>query len=309
MNLLKNKLVYIITVLLIHANFLQAQELRCNIIVNKDQLAASSTGGTLNTALFDDMKSQISDFMNNRKWTGLTFAPQERINCNIVINLKTVSPTSVTAIAQIQASRPVYGASYESVIINFIDANFDFDYVQSQPIDYSDNNYTNNLSSLLAFYSYIILAYDSDSFAKLGGTPFLDKAQTVLNNASGAASFIGWRSTDGVNSRGSLLENLISPQLLPVRESLYTYHRIALDDMQKDPEKARKVFMDIFQIWKKINVLKPGTILLRSLLQAKDSELIGIFSEASQADKQQVFDILKELDPTDIDKFQKGWKL
>lgn len=308
MNLLKNKLIYIIALSLLQLHVLHAQELRCNVIINKDQLSASSTGGIINAALIDDMKSTITDFINNKKWTSLTFSPQERINCNIVINLKEVTPNSVTAIAQIQASRPVYGATYESVTVNFIDANFDYEYVQSQPINYNDNSYTDNLSALLAFYAYTILTYDFDSFSKLGGTPFLDKAQTVVNNAS-SSSFKGWRTNDGVNSRGSLIDNLISPQLLPIRESLYTYHRLALDDMQKDPEKARKEIIGIFEIWKKVNQLKPGTILVRSLLQAKDNELIGIFSEASQADKQKVFDILKELDPTSIEKFQKGFKL
>lgn len=305
---MKNKLAYIFTLLFLHAAFLQAQELRCNVIINKDQLSASSTGGTINAALLDDMKTQISDFMNNRKWTGLTFAPQERINCNILINLKEVTPNSVTAIGQIQASRPVYGASYESVTMNFIDANFDFDYVQSQPIDYSDNNYANNLSSLLAFYAYTILMFDSDSFAKLGGTPFLDRAQMVLNNAS-SSPFKGWRTTDGINSRSALIDNLISPQMLPIREGLYPYHRLALDDMQKDPEKARKEILTVLEAWKKVNQIKPGGILLRSILQAKDNELIGIYSEASQEEKQKVFDILRELDPTSIEKFQKGFKL
>ncbi len=309
MNQLKNKILYIIAIVLLHVNVLQAQELKCNVIVNKDQLSASSTGGIINTALIDDMKLQITDFMNTRKWTTHTYSPQERINCNILINLKEVTPNSVTAIAQIQASRPVYGATYESVTLNYIDANFDFDYVQSQPIDYSDNNYTNNLSSLLAFYAYLVLTYDYDTFSKLGGTPFLDKAQQIVNNAS-SSSFKGWRTTDGINSRSALIDNLISPQMMPIRESLYTYYRLDLDDMQKDAEKARKDIMtNILPTWKKVHQLKPGTILVRSLLQAKDNELIGIFSEASPEDKQKVFDILKELDPTSTEKFQKGLKL
>jgi hypothetical protein len=308
-NQLKNKILYIIAIVLLHVNVLQAQELKCNVIVNKDQLSASSTGGIINTALIDDMKLQITDFMNTRKWTTHTYSPQERINCNILINLKEVTPNSVTAIAQIQASRPVYGATYESVTLNYIDANFDFDYVQSQPIDYSDNNYTNNLSSLLAFYAYLVLTYDYDTFSKLGGTPFLDKAQQIVNNAS-SSSFKGWRTTDGINSRSALIDNLISPQMMPIRESLYTYYRLDLDDMQKDAEKARKDIMtNILPTWKKVHQLKPGTILVRSLLQAKDNELIGIFSEASPEDKQKVFDILKELDPTSTEKFQKGLKL
>ncbi len=304
-----NSIKYIVVFIL--ATFtVRAQEFKCILNVNTDQLTSTATGGIVDKALVDEFKNVVAQFLNSRKWTNLTYNPIERININMQINIKeAVSMSHFLATLQIQASRPVYGTNYESVILNFIDPNFEFDYILGQQqIDYNENTYISSLSSLMTFYAYLVLAYDADSFAKLGGTPYLERVQAIVNNAQQAPGK-GWRSLDGTNTRYSLMDNLISPQLTPVREGFYTYHRMGLDEMSKDVEKARQVILGVLESYKKVNMIKPGTILIRSFFQAKDNELIGMFSEAPPAEKQKVFDIIRELDPTNTEKFQRLLKL
>ncbi len=284
------------------------QEIKGTVIISTDQLGSTGNNTYVDKSIINDMQSSLASFLNNNKWTTQTFQTGEKINLTLQINLtEAISLTRYRATVQILASRPVYGVSYETVCFSFIDKDWEFEYIIGQPIIYSENAYTNNLTSLLSFYVYMALGYDFDSFSKNGGTALLDKAFQIGNNAQ-SANDKGWKSGDGPNSRYFLTENLQNPQLAPFREGMYKYHREGLDIMATDPEGARKKIVEVLEALQKMNQVKVSTLVMRNFFNNKDNELVGIFSQANPEQKQKVYDILRELDPTNSDKYQKIFK-
>jgi hypothetical protein len=276
--------------------YTRAQELKCVVTIDKTQIP------DLQQYIVDDMKSTILSFMNNRNWTQDEFRPEERINCNIVISLVGIPSQFVyQATAQIQASRPVYGTTYETVLLNYFDKNFNFELNQGQPLNYNENIFNSNLVSLLSFYAQIILAVDYDSFGKLSGGKYIEKALNIANIARDAGD--GWNTGDP-NNRAALIENMNSQQLIPYRESWYKYHRLALDLYMKDPEAARQIIYEHLATMKEVNRQKPYSILLRSYFLAKRDEMINIFRGADMPMKNKVLTLLRELDPTNTEKYQ-----
>lgn len=287
---------------------LNAQEIKGTVSIATDQLGTTGNNSYVDKAIINDMQSALLGFINNNKWTTQTFQTNEKINLTLQINLtEAISLTRFKATAQIIASRPVYGVSYETVCFSFIDKDWEFEYAQGQPIIYSENAYTNNLTSLLSFFVYMALGYDYDSFSKNGGSALLDKAFQISNNAQ-SANDRGWKSADGPNARYFLTENLQNPQLAPFREGMYKYHREGLDLMATDPETARKKILEVLESLQKMNQVKVSTLVMRNFFNSKDNELVGIFSQANGEQKQKVVDILRELDPTNSDKYQKIFK-
>ncbi len=284
-----------------------AQELKCTVIISTEQLKSTATGSSLDKAYVAEMQNAISQFINStsNKWTNDQFRESEKIICNIMINI-TESPVlyAYKANAQIQCSRPVFGTTYESLLLNYIDQNFDFTYLPGQQMIYNDNSYTDNLTALCAYYAYIFLGIDYDSFSKFGGNPHFEKAQKIVNGAQ-AAPDAGWQAFQNQQNRYWLCENLNNAQMQPIREGAYTYHRLALDEFEKDPVAARTKILDVLAKIKKVNDIKPATILIRAFFNAKENELIGIFSEGTTEEKQKAYDILRTVDPTKASKYEK----
>ncbi|MBC7922159.1 MAG: DUF4835 family protein [Ferruginibacter sp.] len=280
---------------------LLAQELNCTVTIDASQLV---TVQVAEKQVFVEMKRAIQDFINNRRWTNDAFNPGERINCNLVLTLlRSPAIGSFEGTAQIQSSRPIHGTGYETVLFGFIDREFQFQYIQSQPMDFNENVFTSNLTSALAFYAYVVLGVDYDSFGKLGGSAPLQRAFAIANNAQ-QANEKGWKAFEDNRNRYWLIENLMSQQMVPFREGVYTYHRLVLDAFNADPEKARGQLLEVLNQLKQMNQLKPASVLLNSYLDAKANELIGIFKEASPLDKQRAYALLVELDPTKTDRYQ-----
>lgn len=277
----------------------KTQELNCNVIVNAERIETSDR------QIFQDMQNAFSQFLNNRKWTNDEFGSQERINCNLVITIEDM-PTigSFRAAVQIQSSRPVYGTGYESLMLNFADRDWVFDYNQSQPLDFNENNFSSNITSMLAYYAYIILGIDYDSFEKLGGTDFFERANNQVQLAQESNS-PGWKQFDSNRNRYWLAENYLNPIFNPVREGLYSYHRLALDPFLKDKEASRKEILKFLESLQKANSARPNSILTISLLDAKADEIINIFSEGEMQVRRQAFEILRTIDPTQSEKFGK----
>jgi hypothetical protein len=292
----------IVTWALLGGRVLLAQELNCTVTIDASQL---NTAQIAERQIFVDMKNAITQFMNTRKWTNDQFTPAERINCNIVFTLLQSPGIGVfVGTAQIQSSRPVYGTGYESVVLSFVDRELQFNYVQSQPMDFNENTFTSNLTSMLSFYAYVILGLDYDSFSKLGGTPLLQRAFNIATTAQEAQER-GWKPFEDTRNRYWLIENLMSQQMLPFREGLYTYHRLVLDDFNKDLDKSRAQLLDVLTQIKQVNQLKPGAVLVNTFFDTKADELISIFSEASPMDKQKAYNLLVEMDPTKTDKYRR----
>lgn len=284
---------------------LTAQELKFNVYVDSEQIKSSGTGSYVPKEFFRDMQQQMMTFLNTTKWTKIAFRPEERISCNLYITIRDVpSQNLYSGTAQFQVSRPVYGSSYETVLMDFVDTKFEFDYVLGQQMMYNDNQFTSNITSLLAFYAYTALALDFDSFGMAGGTPYLEKALEVVNSAQ-QQSWGGWKAFDGQNMRYWLNENQYNQQMVQMREAMYEYHRLGMDNFSTNADTARAHVLSSLVKIKKAFELRPTSVFIKSYFNAKWDELVKIFQQATPEQKQQAYDILRSVDPTNNDKYQK----
>ncbi|MDW8297237.1 MAG: DUF4835 family protein, partial [Raineya sp.] len=282
----------------LHCQFLFAQELQFEVIIN-DRQVASSQVGVGNKEIVQSLQKNITDFFNNRKWTNDSYESNEKIKGRLQINLVQADFASgiFRANAQIQAIRPVYNSAYETILFSYVDRNFNFNYLASQPLDlnFNENVYFSNLSSLLGYYAYIILAMDYDSFSKNGGKDFIEKAFIVANTAQGAGAE-GWGQGD-IRDRFWLVENLQSQQMQGIREALYKYHRKGLDIYQEKRGEARKVTLELLQEMSKVAQVRPNALLINVIFDAKFQEFYNIFKDGSREEKQEAYNLLSRLDP------------
>lgn len=268
-----------------------AQELNCKVTVNADQVQTADRG------IFKDMERALSNFLSTRKWTTDSYKSHERINCSIFLNISRMpSIGSFTASAQITAARPVFNSNYETVLLNFADREWTFEYIESLPLEYNDNTYITNLTSMLAFYAYIILGMDYDSFSELGGNTYFQKALVVVNNAQ-TTGLAGWQALGSTRSRYSLIENINNPQMLELRKNTYKYHRLALDNFGKTPDDSRKIVLDVLRNIKKVWMINNGAIFIVTFFDAKATEIVDIFSTGDLQVRREAHDLLVELDP------------
>jgi len=284
--------------LLIGSLSVHSQDLNARVQILAPQIANS------NQRILDILEASIKDFLNNKRWSADALQPLERIDCNFVITITDWDGNSnFKAEAQIQSNRPIFNSSYSSTILNISDKDFGFTFSEGQPLDFSEQNYINNLSSLLAFYAYIITGMDYDTFSKFGGTPYFEKAQTVLDNAQ-AAPNTGWKAFENLRNRFWIMENLMNKSFNPIRESLYTYHREGLDVMAENQVKGRKAILSVIPQLQKIDRQKQGAILNQIFFSAKADELIKILSAAEPQDKVKAYNALSVIDPANSLKYE-----
>jgi len=268
-----------------------SQELNFKVSVNADQIQ------TTDRAIFKDMERAFANFLNTRKWTPDSYGGHEKINCTLFLNItKMPSIGNFAANAQITSARPIYNSNYETVLLNFADRDWEFEYIESLPLEYNDNTYISNLTSLLAFYAYVVLGMDYDSFSELGGNPFVQKALIVVTNAQ-SSNRVGWDALSSNRNRYSLIENLNNPQMVEMRKNTYTYHRLALDAFDKTPDQSREIILDVLKNVKKVWTIYPNSIFVTTFFDSKATELVNIFSEGSLAVRREVYDILTSIDP------------
>lgn len=275
-----------------------SQDLNCRVQILSPQIQNT------NKKALDDLQIVISEFLNNRKWADFELKSQERIDCNLVITLKNWDGGSkFQGEAQVLSSRPVYGTSYNTTLLNVNDKNFDFSYTEGQPLDYNDQSFQNNLSSILAFYANLIIGFDADSFSKLGGTTYFTRAQTIVMNAQNAG-FAGWKAFEGLRNRYWLAENLNNKSFLPIRNILYAYHRLGLDVMSDDINKGRKAIADALPQLSELDKQKQGSVLNQVFFLAKADEIIDIFSKGNPMDRAKIFNLMVEVDPANASKYE-----
>ncbi|MBY0426695.1 MAG: DUF4835 family protein, partial [Cytophagales bacterium] len=286
----------------------RSQEYFLTFTADKSSLGTTSDNTYVNPAFITDMQNAIIQFINNNRWSSQTFKPNEKIKMNIQFTMTDAPNNGVGSFKgtfQVVINRPVFNASYETVVMSFIDKEVEFDYIIGQQMVFNENAFTTNLTALLAFYAYAGLGLDFDSFGPNGGSAFYERLLNVVNTAQ-SSNAPGWQAlVGGNNTRYWFSENLNSQQFQPFREAIYSYHRLGLDIMATEPEKGRANILDALKKIKKVNQVRPNSVLLRSFFNAKSSELVGIFSESKQEEKQEAFDILREIDPTHIDTYQK----
>jgi hypothetical protein len=278
---------------------LSAQELNCTVNINSAQIQTSDRG------VFRDMKQAIEQFMNSRKWTNDVYKSHEKINCNLLITIsKMPSIGNFVASVQVQSARPVFNSNYSSLVFNFADRDWDFAYIESQPLEYNDNSYTNNLTSLLAVYAYLIIGIDYDTFSELGGTPYFQRAQQVVNNAR-QENRPGWDPLGSTRSRYWIVENFNNNQMIELRKALYSYHRLGLDAYGEDPEKTRDTILKGLRDIKKARDVNPTAIIVISFFDAKGKELANIFSEGNIQARREAYDIITYIDPSNRSSYEK----
>ncbi len=270
-----------------------AQELLATVTVNVGPKVS-----TTDRNVFRDMKTAFQQFLNSRKWTNDAYQQHEKINCSILININDMPSIGVfSASVQIQSARPVYNSNYTSLLLNFADRDWEFEYIESQPLEYNDNTFTNNLTSMLAFYAYLVIGLDYDSFSELGGTPYFQRALTVVNNAQ-SSNRPGWQSLGGNRNRYWIIENLLNPQLAEVRRTLYSYHRLGLDTFEKTPDQSRLIILTGLKSIRKARDINPNAILIISFFDAKSKELANIFSDGQLPVRREAYDLITVMDPS-----------
>lgn len=271
--------------------FSLAQELNIKVIINADQIQ------TTDRAVFKDMERSFSNFLNTRKWTNDSYKNHERINCSLFLNISKMPSIGIfQASAQITSGRPVFNTNYESVILNFADRDWEFEYIESQPLEYNDNSYLSNLTSMLAFYAYIIIGMDYDSFSELGGSAYFQKALMVVNNAQSSGR-AGWQALSSSRNRYSLIESINNPQMLELRKNTFKYHRMALDVLDKNPDQSRTVVLDVLREVKKAWMLNPTSISVITFFDSKATELVNIYSAGNLGVRREAYDLLTSIDP------------
>ena len=278
--------------------YLFAQELNCQVAVNDERAQTSDR------QVFRDMEQSFARFMNDRKWTSDNYLPEERIDCNIAITIESMPAVGFyNATVQIQSSRPVYNSSYSTLILNFADRDWQFEYVESTPLDFGDNVFTSNLTSMLAFYAYVVIGLDKDSFEEFGGEEQFKKALDIVNLAQ-QSDRAGWQAFQSNRNRYWLSENLNNQDLRGIRKGIYTYHRLALDQFESKQDESRVLIVNTLKDIQAANRNIPNSILKISFFDAKKNELAKIFEKGNPATKKDAYNILVNLDPSNTEKYK-----
>ncbi len=273
---------------------IKAQELQCQVTIQAPRLQS------LDRSILEQLKQAITQYLNQNKWTNDHFEPHERIRCNITIIIQTnPSVDRFEGTMQIQVIRPVYASTYETVIFNYIDKDFKINYNPMQPLQFSTTTYIDNLTSILNFWAYMILGFDYDSFGKGSGIPYFRKAQEILNLAQESGES-GWKALDGTNNRYWVLENMLNGSYQVLHQVYYDYHRKALDHMYQDVDQGREIVLQCLDQLRKLFQSNPNTIMPRIFVRTKTQELVQMFRNATDLQKQRFLQIIRQLDPANM---------
>ncbi|MBO7142546.1 MAG: DUF4835 family protein [Bacteroidales bacterium] len=296
------QIVALLMILMFAAPGIRAQELNCRVNINYSSLS------TTPTPVFQSLQKDVTAFLNERHWTNHHYEPNERIECNVMITITEFNGVDrFSGTIQVNLSRPVFMTSYNSPLFTFKegDGKFTFRYLEGENLQFIENTVTSNLTQVLAFYAYIILGYDYDTFSPLGGSEYFKKALRVALTAQGSGHE-GWSSADSKqNTRYNLVDALLDKRFENLRLGEYYYHRQGLDVMPSDPNAARRKILEALKSIQRSERAKPNSLIVSLFFTAKSDEIVNIFSESPTAEKNEVMQILKELDVTNMAKYQK----
>ncbi|MBC8319703.1 MAG: DUF4835 family protein [Bacteroidetes bacterium] len=258
----------------------------------------------IDPSVFSNMETSIFEFMNNRVWSSYTYKIEERIEFTMVITVSEVRGSDYFGgTINLVLQRPIFGTDYNSVVINLIDNDIRFEFIPHQPMDFIEGSYTNNLTSILAYYAYIMLGLDFDTYSLEGGTQFYEKAMAVVTAAQNSNEK-GWQAFEGPKNRYQLVENLLNPSYNALRKLLYEYHLKGLDIMSNDIIGGRAIIGQTLKNYSTVYNKRSGLYLLQVLTEAKRPEIISIFTEASPAEKTEMINIMKEVDPANGSRYE-----
>lgn len=265
-----NKIKFLLPVIFLSFS-ISAQELNCEVRVNSERIT------NVNQQIFKTLETALNEFVNKTKWTNLNFKQSERISCSMFINVAEFNNNQFSATIQVQASRPVYNSTYSSPLFNINDKDFSFRYIEFEPLFYNPNSFDSNLVSVVAFYAYMILGVDADSFTKFGGTPYFEMAQNVVSLAQ-TSGFKGWNQSDGLQNRYFLAADMLSTTFQPIREGFFEYHVNGLDIMADDLKGGKEKIKSSLATVGKAHNVRPNAFLTRVFFDAKSDEIVSLFS-------------------------------
>lgn len=295
--MIKNSLVALVFgTLCVFSSF--AQELNCTVEVN-----SSSVEGT-STEVFRSLQQSMSEYLNEQQWTNTVFSPNERIECRMFLTIKEYKDDKVKGELQVQLSRPVYNSSYTTTLLNFKDTKVEFSYRDGDRLVFNENSWEDNLTGILNYYAYLFLAMDFDSFSPNGGQPYYDKAAGVVQMAQSSGE-IGWRTFEDNRNRSAVLSSFTDSNTGMIRDLLYQYHRKGLDEMVTSADKGRAAITESLKALEKIYDNAPMSVALTIFRDSKLDELVNVYSKAPQSEREEVFELLKKLYPTDLERINK----
>ena len=273
-----------------------AQELNCTVTINSDQIEGS------NKQVYETLKQGIEEYMNQNRWTNMTFAETEKIECSMLIVVKQVLGNSYSCEMTLQSRRPVYGTTYTTPLLNFKDNAFNFTYQEFDRIEWQQNQFTTNLTAMLAYYCYLIIGHDLDSYQRLGGTPCFRMCEEIVNACQSASmegsEQKGWLAFDSNRNRYAMINNLQDEAFKKYRNFYYEYHRLGLDEMSGNVTNGRARIAAGLPVLKEAYRARPATYVINTFLDAKADELVDIFRKGTDKEKKEVYDLLIDIDPT-----------
>jgi hypothetical protein len=289
---------------------IQAQEINAKVTV-----VAAQIGNTVDKRVFQNLQTALVAFINKRKWTTDVFEGNEKIECSFLLNLQSVvEPNVYKATLTIQAGRPIYNSTYLSPLVNFIDNEITFRYVEFQPIEFNENRIsgaeplTANLSALFAYYVYIVLGLDYDSYAPRGGDPFFQKANLIVNAAPEGRSISGWKPFDGQRNRYWLAENLQNTRYALVHDAIYTYYKQGMDKLIENENVAREQMLNGINMLNTLNTETPNLMIMPFFFQGKSDEIIKIYKKSDPQEKARILDLCSRLDIANASKYRQDLK-
>ncbi len=274
------------------------QELNCSVEVNSDKISGTDK------SVFTTLQTAITEYMNNTQWGNAQFLENERIECKLFFTISSYDGTTMSGDLQIQSTRPVYNSTYTTTLINFKDENIEFDYQENEPLIFSENSMESELTAILNYYAYLILAIDFDSFSPNGGESYYEKAANVVNMAQSSGGK-GWKAFEDNRNRSAVLSAFTDPSTKEIRTLLYDYHRKGLDEMVLSPDKGKSVITKSLEILKQIYDVNPMSVALSMFKDAKLDELVNVYSKSNMSERQSVYELLYPLYPTERERLDR----
>lgn len=278
---------------------LYAQEINCHVTVNSDKIEGS------NKQVFETLQKSVEDYINTTKWTNMTFADMERIECNMMIIVSGVSDNEYTCEMTLQSRRPVYGTSYTTPVLNIRDKYFNFTYQEFDRLDYQQSTFTTNLTAMLAYYCYLVIGFDLATYSRMGGQGCFDACESIVQTCQSASmteheqqAWLAYDRSSGNKNRYAIISNLNDAAFKPFREYIYEYHRLGLDQMSANVANGRARIAEGIDVLVKANQARPATYIVTIFLDAKADELADIFHGGTDREKKDVYEALMRIDPT-----------
>ena len=284
--------------LLFYAPDADAQELRCNVEVNSQQIEGT------NKSVFESLQEAMNNYMNETKFTNATFSPNEKIECRLFLTVAEYTDDRIKGDLQIQLSRPVYNSTYTTTLFHFRDSKVEFDYREGDPLVFNENTEESNLIAILDYYAYLLLALDFDSFSPNGGQPYFDRASSIVQQMQSSGE-VGWRTFEDTKNRAAVLSSYTDANTSGMRKLLYDYHRRGLDEMVTAPDKGRAVITEALNELKGVYANAPMSVALSIFRDSKLDELVNVYSKAPQTERESVYDLLQPIYPTESQRIDK----